>query len=109
MDQKENKLDAASRNLRSQFERAKNAQLEQKTASPTGRTDSQMIKDDKPLLRPTPTGPMREGADRQSYNDRLAAERRATVVRDGIKVRQEQQKSVDLTHGRDKNNDDRSR
>jgi len=108
MDEKANKLDGASRNLRTQFERAKTAQIEQKTTPISERPGSPMVQKDRPIHRPSPTGPMREGADRQSYNDRLAAER-AKTVSEAIKVRHEQQKSVDLTHGRDTHNDGRSR
>ena len=71
----ESALDRA-RALRDQFARAQNdnqQQKERQTERPPG-AGSQMIRQDAPGLRPTPTGPMRAGPDRYAAATKLGKE-----------------------------------
>ena len=71
----ESALDRA-RALRDQFARAQNdnqQQKERQTERPPG-AGSQMIRQDAPCLRPTPTGPMRAGPDRYAAATKLGKE-----------------------------------
>jgi hypothetical protein len=75
----ESALDRA-RALRDQFARAQNdnqqqkeRQTERQTERPPG-AGSQMIRQDAPALRPTPTGPMRAGPDRYAAATKLGKE-----------------------------------
>jgi hypothetical protein len=68
----ESALDRA-RALREQFARAQNDNQQQKenqTEKPPGE-GSQMVKEDAPAFRPTPSGPMRQMADRQASVTKL--------------------------------------
>jgi len=71
----ESALDRA-RALRDQFSRAQNdnqQQKEQQTERPPAE-GSQMVQQDAPVLRPTPTGPMRAGPDRYAAATKLGKE-----------------------------------
>ena len=71
----ESALDRA-RALRDQFARAQNDNQQQKE-SQTERPPaegSQMVKDDAPVLKPTPSGPMRGMSDRQASAAKLGKE-----------------------------------
>ena len=71
----ESALDRA-RALRDQFDRAQNdnqQQKEQQTERPPAE-GSQMVQQDAPVLRPTPTGPMRAGPDRYAAATKLGKE-----------------------------------
>src|ERR1700681_3260739 len=70
----ESALDRA-RALREQFQRAQNdneQQKERQTEKPP--VGSQMVKEDAPVLRPSPTGPMRQMPDRQAAAAKLGKE-----------------------------------
>ena len=75
----ESALDRA-RSLRDQFVHAQEQNNEQKlreSERPQGETEksgSQMVRQDAPLMRPTPNGPMRQ-PDRQAAYSKLAKER----------------------------------
>ncbi|MGH6879016.1 MAG: hypothetical protein ACREHV_16780 [Rhizomicrobium sp.] len=71
----ESALDRA-RALRDQFARAQNdnqQQKERETERPPAQ-GSQMIREDAPVLKPTPSGPMRQMADRQASAAKLGKE-----------------------------------
>src|ERR1700676_4925349 len=71
----ESALDRA-RALRDQFARAQNDNQQQKE-SQTERPPaegSQMVKEDAPSLKPTPSGPMRDAPDRQASAAKLEKE-----------------------------------
>ena len=71
----ESALDRA-RALRDQFARAQNdnqQQKEQQTERPPAE-GSQMVQQDAPVLRPSPTGPMRAGPDRYAAATKLGKE-----------------------------------
>jgi hypothetical protein len=108
----ESALDRA-RSLRDQFTHAQEQNNEKQkpreAEKPQGETEksgSAMVKDDAPVLRPTPNGPMRQMADRQASAARLSKERtdsaqklqQAQQMRDAFKERQ--QPSHD--HGNDR-------
>lgn len=72
----ESALDRAKQ-LRDQFARAQNdnqQQKERQTERPPAE-GSQMVREDAPVLRPTPSGPMRQMTDRRAAQDRLGKER----------------------------------
>src|ERR1039457_1577298 len=70
----ESALDRA-RSLKAQFVRAQNDNQQQKESQaekpPAG---SQMVREDRPVLRPTPNGPMRQMPDRQASAVKLGKE-----------------------------------
>jgi hypothetical protein len=109
----ESALDRA-RSLRDQFTHAQEQNNEKQkpreAEKPQGETEksgSAMVKDDAPVLRPTPNGPMRQMADRQASASKLSKERtdsaqklqQAQQMRDAFKERQ--QKSPDHGHDRE--------
>jgi hypothetical protein len=106
----ESALDRA-RILRDQFEKAQEQKQErqipreaERPREETGKSGSQMVKEDAPVLRPTPSGPMRQ-PDRQAAYGKLAKERSVENKKnDAAKMAQEfwerQQKSHD--HDRDR-------
>lgn len=70
----ESALDRA-RSLKEQFVRAQNDNQKQKeTEAEKPPAGSQMVREDAPVLRPTPTGPMRQMPDRQAAAARLGKE-----------------------------------
>jgi hypothetical protein len=73
--QEESALDRA-RPLGEQFARAQNDNQQQKEsqAEKPPAEGSQMVKDDAPVLKPTPSGPMRGIPDRQASAARLTKE-----------------------------------
>jgi hypothetical protein len=99
--QQESALDRA-RSLKEQFDRAQNQQEHQKSRETEqakgGAQQRSMIKDDAPVLRPTPSGPMRDGPDRNAFNAKLQQERaneaqklqEAEKLREALKARQQQ-------------------
>jgi hypothetical protein len=110
----ESALDRA-RALRDQFthaqeqnnDRQKPREAEKPQKGETEKSGSAMIRDDAPVLRPTPSGPMRQMADRQAATARLAKERSdAQRLQDAQKMREafkeRQQKAPDHGHERDR-------
>ena len=109
----ESALDRA-RSLRDQFTHAQEQNNEKQkpreTEKPqdTGKSGSQMVSTDAPVLRPTPNGPMRQMADRQASAAKLSKERndsaqkleQAQQMRDAFK--ENQQKSSDHGHDRER-------
>ena len=78
----ENALDRA-RALRDQFARAQNdnqQQKERQTERPPAH-GSQMIREDAPVLKPTPSGPMRQMADRQASVAKVRKEQDIAAAR----------------------------
>ena len=72
----ESALDRA-RALRDQFARAQNDNQQQKQRADgktAGGAGSQMIREDAPVLRPTPSGPMRAAPDRYAAATKLGKE-----------------------------------
>ena len=108
----ESALDRA-RSLRDQFTHAqeqnneKQKPREAEKPQDTEKSGSQMVSTDAPVLRPTPSGPMRQMADRQASVAKLSKERtdsaqklqQAQQMRDAFKERQ--QKSPDHGHDRE--------
>lgn len=74
----------------------------------TEKSGSQMVREEMPVMRPTPNGPMRQMADRQANASRVAkehsdAERKLEAARklqEALKARQA--KSHDQEHDRDR-------
>ena len=109
----ESALDRA-RSLRDQFTHAqeqnneKQKPREAEKPQDTEKSGSQMVSTDAPVLRPTPSGPMRQMADRQASAAKLSKERndsaqklqQAQQMRDAFKERQ--QKSPDHGHDRER-------
>jgi len=108
----ESALDRA-KSLRDQFTHAqeqnneKQKPREAEKPQDTEKSGSAMVKEDAPVLRPTPNGPMRQMADRQASVAKLSKERtdsaqklqQAQQMRDAFKERQ--QKSPDHGHDRE--------
>jgi len=99
----ESALDRA-RALRDQFAHAQEQNNEKQkpreAEKPHGETEksgSQMVKDDAPVLRPTPSGPMRQTPDRQIASAKLAKEhndaaeklQQAEKMREAFKAQQQ--------------------
>jgi hypothetical protein len=99
------------RALRDQFRHAQEQNNEiqkpreaERPRDETDKSGSQMVRQDAPVMRPTPNGPMRQ-PDRQAAYGKLAKERSAEdrkmdAVRMAEKFRERQQKSHD--HDRDR-------
>jgi hypothetical protein len=111
----ESALDRA-RALRDQFvhaqEQNNEKQKPREAEKPHGETEksgSQMVKDDAPVLRPTPSGPMRQAPDRQIASAKLAKEhndaaeklQQAEKMREAFKA-QQQQRTHDHERDRDR-------
>lgn len=99
------KLNNASKNLQEQFARAAAAreQMQQQNGS-------EMVKNDRPQMKPTPPANVRQEPDRQAYNDRLNKEAvEAKKRNEVIKARNERQEQLKLENEREKDNDDRGR
>lgn len=108
----ESALDRA-KSLRDQFTHAqeqnneKQKPREAEKPQDTEKSGSQMVSTDAPVLRPTPSGPMRQMADRQASAAKLSKERndsaqklqQAQQMRDAFKERQ--QKAPDHGHDRE--------
>lgn len=99
MHHEESALDRA-RALREQFARAQNdnqQQKERQTERPPAQ-GSQMVKEDAPVLKPTPSGPLRQMADRQAAAAKLGKEHdnagskmeAAQKAQEAFKARQQQ-------------------
>jgi hypothetical protein len=77
----ESALDRA-RALREQFDRAqKNPQQQNQKATEAEKPGSPMVQADALVLRPTPSGPMRQGPDRQAHATNLSRERDEAAAR----------------------------
>ena len=96
--QQESALDRA-RSLKEQFNRAQSPQEhQQQTEQSKGgaQQGSKMVKEDAPALRPTPTGPMRDGPDQTASAAKLKKEhsiedqklQQAEKAREAFKSRQ---------------------
>jgi hypothetical protein len=94
--------------LRDQFARAQNDNQKQKeTEAEKPPEGSKMVNQDAPVLRPTPSGPMRQMTDRQASSARLGKERGdAAMKNDAAKMAQQfrsrQGKSHDHEHDRER-------
>jgi hypothetical protein len=99
--------------LRDQFARAQNQQehqRERETQQSKGAAQqgSQMVKDSKPPLAPTPKGPMRQSPERQAYNAKLGKEHEnaeakleaARKLQESLKARQGKSHDHDRDHER---------
>jgi hypothetical protein len=103
----ESALDRA-RALRDQFERAQNDNQQQKESQRVTEAEkppagSQMVRADAPVLRPTPSGPMRGIPDRQFSAEKVskeheAARKAAAQLAQDFKARQ----GKTLDHDRDR-------
>lgn len=105
--QDESALDRA-RALRDQFARAQNDNQQQKERQPEQPpVGSQMVKEDAPALRPSPSGPMRQMPDRQAavakigkeHDNAAARIEAAQKAQEAFKARQQQ------THDHDRDRD----
>src|ERR1022692_399223 len=95
----ESALDRA-RSLRDQFTHAQEQSNQKQAERPreAEKAGSQMVKDDKPVLRPTPSGPMRQMPDRQAATAKLGQEHNnaeakieaARKAQESFKARQQQ-------------------
>jgi hypothetical protein len=95
----ESALDRA-RALRDRFTHAQEQSNQKQADRPreTEKAGSQMVKDDQPVLRPTPNGPMRQMPDRQAAAARLGKEHdngaarieAAQKAQEAFKARQQQ-------------------
>jgi hypothetical protein len=104
--QQENALDRA-RALKEQFAHAQEQSNQKQAERPheTEKIGSQMIREDRPVLRPTPSGPMRQMPDRQASTAKLGKEydsadskiEAARKAQEAFKARQH-----NLDHDRDK-------
>jgi hypothetical protein len=113
----ESALDRA-RALRDQFNHAKEQNNEQQKPREAERpqdgtqkgesekSGSQMVRDDAPVLRPTPSGPMRQPDRQAAYGklakERSAEERKAEAMKLAQQLRDRQQKSHDHERDRDR-------
>jgi hypothetical protein len=97
--QEQSALDRA-RALRDQFAHVQEQNNQKQAERPreTEKDGSQMVKDDKPVLRPTPSGPMRQAPDRYAASTRLGQEHdnaeakieAARKAQEAFKARQQQ-------------------
>ena len=105
----ENALDRA-RALRDQFARAQNdnqQQKERQTERPPAQ-GSQMIREDAPVLKPTPSGPMRQMADRQASVAKVQKEQDIAAAR--IEAAKKAQETFKTRQGKSHDHDlDRDR
>src|SRR5882724_1693016 len=95
----ESALDRA-RALREQFARAQNdnqQQKERQTERPPAE-GSQMIKEDAPVLKPTPSGPMRTAPDRYAAATKLGKEHDNADAR--IEAAKKAQETYKARHGK---------
>ena len=106
--QEESALDRA-RSLRDQFVHAQeqnNQQKQREAERPQGETEksgSQMIREDAPVLRPTPNGPMRQMIDRQAAASRLGKERGdAAKKNEAAKIAQQFRAKQSRSHDHDR-------
>jgi hypothetical protein len=95
--------------LREQFARAQNDNQKQKeTEAEKPPAGSQMVKEDRPVLRPTPSGPMRQAPDRYAAATKVGKEHdnadakieAARKAQEAFKARQQQ--SHDHDHDRER-------
>src|SRR5713101_7635036 len=91
--QKDSALDRA-RALKEQFNRAANQQEQQQSreteqAKSGTQQSSQMLKEDAPVLKPTPSGPMRQIPDRQAYAAKLQKEHDSAAKTEAARKAQE--------------------
>jgi hypothetical protein len=105
----ESALDRA-RALRDQFNHAQEQNNEkqkpreaERPRDETEKSGSQMVKEDAPVLRPTPSGPMRQMADRQAASARMSKERDGAAKKmDAAKLAQEFKALQHKSHDRER-------
>jgi hypothetical protein len=96
--QEESALDRAL-SLREQFARAQNDNQKQKeTEAEKPPADSQMVKEDAPVLKPTPSGPMRQMSDRQANAVKLGKEHDNAAAK--IEAAKKAQETYNARHGK---------
>jgi len=94
----ENALDRALA-LREQFARAQNDNQKQKeTEAEKPPAGSQMVKEDAPVLKPTPSGPMRQMSDRQANAVKLGKEHNNADAK--IEEAKKAQETYNARHGK---------
>ena len=98
--------------LRDQFARAQNDNQKQKETeaekppAETEKSGSKMVNQDAPVLRPTPSGPMRQMTDRQTASARLGKERGdAAQKNDAAKMAQQFKARQGKSHDHDRDHD----
>ena len=102
--QEQSALDRA-RALRDQFARAQNdnqQQKERQTERPPAE-GSQTVKEDAPVLRPTPSGPMRATPDRQASAAKLGKERDSAAAK--LEAARKAQQAVKARQGKSHDHD----
>jgi hypothetical protein len=102
--QEQSALDRA-RALREQFARAQNdnqRQKESQSERPPAQ-GSQMVKEDAPVLKPTPSGPMRQLADRQASTAKLGKEHDSANAK--IEAAKKAQEMFKARHGKSHDHD----
>ena len=107
----ESALDRA-RALRDQFARAQNDNQKQKETeaekppAETEKSGSKMINQDAPVLRPTPSGPMRQMTDRRAASARLGKERgEAAMKNEAATMAQQFKARQGKSHDHDRDRD----
>ena len=113
----ENALDRA-RALRDQFAHAQEQNNEKQkpreaekpqdgtAKGETEKSGSPMVKDDAPVLRPTPNGPMRQMTDRQAASARLGKERSdAAMKNEAAKMAQQFRSRQGKSHDHERDRD----
>ena len=96
--QEESALDRAL-SLREQFARAQNDNQKQKeTEAEKPPAGSQMVKEDAPVLKPTPSGPMRQMPDRQANAVKLGKEHNNADAK--IEAAKKAQETYKARHGK---------
>jgi len=100
--QKDSALDRA-RSLKEQFNRAathQEHQLSRETEQAKSGTQqgSQMVKEDAPVLKPTPSGPMRQIPDRQAYAAKLQKEHDSEAAK--LETAKKAQETYNARHGK---------
>ena len=95
----ESALDRA-RSLRDQFARAQNDNQKQKEteAEKPPVTGSQMVREDAPVLKPTPSGPMRQMSDRQANAVKLGKEHNNADAK--MEAAKKAQETYNARHGK---------
>lgn len=85
--------------LRDQFARAQNDNQQQKeTEAEKPPAGSQMVREDAPVLKPTPSGPMRQMSDRQANAVKLGKEHNNADAR--MEAAKKAQETYNARHGK---------
>jgi hypothetical protein len=94
----ESALDRA-RSLRDQFARAQNDNQKQKeTEAEKPPAGSQMVREDAPVLKPTPSGPMRQMSDRHANAVKLGKEHNNADAK--MEAAKKAQETYNARHGK---------